>query len=199
MMPILLPVRVRRSVRATTVPATRPAVAPALHRARELGPGLHAQLLQHGGVIVERMAGEEEADRVVFALQPLGRQPGLDRRQRDRLARCRPPPNNSLCPTAAVLVRALRASRAWRRRPAKTRARFASKRVEGAGGGQAFQHALVDGARIDARGEVGEVGERRSPRAATIASTAWRADAFERGERVDGWCCLRPRSRRRSG
>ncbi len=28
MMPILLPVRVRRSVRATTVPATRPALAP---------------------------------------------------------------------------------------------------------------------------------------------------------------------------
>ena len=28
MMPILLPVRVRRSVRATTVPATRPAFAP---------------------------------------------------------------------------------------------------------------------------------------------------------------------------
>ena len=29
MMPILLPVRVRRSCRDTTVPATRPAVAPA--------------------------------------------------------------------------------------------------------------------------------------------------------------------------
>ena len=34
-------------------------------------------------VIVERMAGQEEADRVVFALQPVGRQPRLDRRERD--------------------------------------------------------------------------------------------------------------------
>ena len=31
--------------------------------------------------------------------------------------------------------------------------------TEGAGGGQALQHALVDGARIDAVGEIGEVGE----------------------------------------
>ena len=37
--------------------------------------------------------------------------------------------------------------------------------VEGAGGGEAFQHALVDGARIDARGEIGEIGERAARRA----------------------------------
>ena len=34
------------------------------------------------------------------------------------------------------------------------------ERVEGAGGGEAFQHPLVDRARIDAAGEVGQVGER---------------------------------------
>ena len=34
------------------------------------------------------------------------------------------------------------------------------QRVEGAGGGEAFEHALVDRARIDAAGEIGEIGER---------------------------------------
>ena len=53
------------------------------HRAGEFGPGLHPQPLQHGRVIVERMAGQKEADRVIFAPQPLGRQPRLDLRQHD--------------------------------------------------------------------------------------------------------------------
>ena len=57
--------------------------------------------------------------------------------------------------------------------------------VEGAGLRQTFQHALVDGARIDAVGEVGEIGElarfaRRDDRFHRLP-----ADAFERGERVD--------------
>ena len=75
MMPILLPVRVRRSVRATTVPATRPALRAGTDRTGELGPGLHPHALERGGVVVERMAGEEEADGVEFLLQPLGRRP----------------------------------------------------------------------------------------------------------------------------
>src|SRR5712691_8057212 len=75
MMPILLPVRVRRSTRATTVPATRPALAP------ELGPGLHPHALERDGIVVERVAGEEEADGVELLLQPLGRKPGLERGQ----------------------------------------------------------------------------------------------------------------------
>ena len=49
--------------------------------------------------------------------------------------------------------------------------------IEGAGGGEAFQHALVDGARIDAVGEVGQVGE------------------FTLAARRDD--CLRPPARRR--
>ena len=52
-------------------------------RARKFRPGLHPQPLQDGSVIVERMAGQEETDGVVFAPQPLGRQPGLDLRQHD--------------------------------------------------------------------------------------------------------------------
>ena len=79
MMPILLPVLVRRSVRDTTVAATRPAVAPPFTALRKLRPALHLHALERRGVIVERMAGEEKADRFVFAPQPLGRQPRLDR------------------------------------------------------------------------------------------------------------------------
>ena len=47
----------------------------------------------------------------------------------------------------------------------RPRARFGFERVEGAGGGKAFQHALVDGARIDAAGEIGQIGERLGRRA----------------------------------
>ena len=68
--------------------------------------------------------------------------------------------------------------------------------VEGAGGGEAFQHALVDRARIDARGEVGEIGER--PLFARFDDGFHRllADAFERGERIDDGLALAPRRRR---
>ena len=160
MMPILLPVRVRRSVRATTVPATRPAVAPALTARANSAQDCTRSFFSTHGVIVERMAGQEEADRLVFAAQALGRQPALDRRQSDRfaLASPPPPPNNSLCPTAAVSC--ARCARASTDVDAGKDARAVClETVEGAGGGQAFQHALVDGARIDARGEIREVGE----------------------------------------
>ena len=56
--------------------------------------------------------------------------------------------------------------------------------IEGAGGREAFEHALVDGARIDAAGEIGEIGEgmvaaRRHDRLDRLA-----ADALEGRERV---------------
>ena len=57
--------------------------------------------------------------------------------------------------------------------------------IERAGGGEAFQHALVDGARIDAAGEIGEIGERPLARAADDRLDRLPADALERGERVD--------------
>ena len=47
-------------------------------------------------------------------------------------------------------------------------------RIERAGGGETLQHPLVDRARIDAAGEIGEIGEGRSPRAARMLSTACR-------------------------
>ena len=45
-MPILLPVLVRRSARATTVPATRPAVAPCFTELQNAVQRLHLQPLR---------------------------------------------------------------------------------------------------------------------------------------------------------
>ena len=56
------------------------------------------------------------------------------------------------------------------------------QRVERAGGGQALDHALVDRARIDARGEIGERGE-RSAAAPRRSVDRLDADALQRGER----------------
>ncbi len=70
-MPILLPVLVRRSMRDTTVAAVR-----ARNRARPSPLGrtpprtcTFMRFFRIVGIVIERMAGEEEADRVVFALQ----------------------------------------------------------------------------------------------------------------------------------
>ena len=199
-MPILLPVLVRRSVRETTVAATRPALAPAFTERRELGPGLHLQLLQQRGVVVERMAGEEEADRLVFALQPVGRQPGLDRRQSRCVSRLRRAAEQ--CRSARPWRPRARAARSpsWRRRRRCARARLRLERVEGAGRDQAFQHALVDGARIDAarrnrRGRAnGLLAARLDDRFDRL-----RADALERGERVEDRVALDLEGRRPSG
>ena len=74
------------------------------------------------------------------------------------------------CPARRHLVRALRRAEHHVDGGEGARA-VVLQRIEGAGGGEAFQHALVDGARIDAVGEIGKVGERllaarrrRSPR-----------------------------------
>src|SRR6185312_2752425 len=57
--------------------------------------------------------------------------------------------------------------------------------IESAGSGKAFEHALVHGARIDARGEVGKAGKwLRNPRL-DDRFDGLPADAFERGERID--------------
>src|SRR6201981_3727606 len=48
------------------------------HSARKLRPRLHPHALEGGGIIVERVAGEEETDSVEFLLQPFGWKPRLD-------------------------------------------------------------------------------------------------------------------------
>ena len=182
MMPILVPFLVRRSVRATTVPATRPAPAPAFTARRKLRPGLHAQPLERGGIIVERMAAEEEADGVVFALQPLGRQPVFDRRQHDRRRRGRAAEQLRLA-DRRILVGALRGGEHGVDGGKSARAVFLDG-VEGAGGDEAFQHALVDRARIDAAGEIGKIGERPLAARGENALDRLAADAAQRRQRV---------------
>src|SRR3974390_2614767 len=78
----------------------------AFHRAGELRPWLHTQLLQDRRVVVERMARQEEADRIVFALEPVGRQPGLGLRQQDRLPLA-PAAEEFTLPDRCRLMRAL--------------------------------------------------------------------------------------------
>ena len=56
--------------------------------------------------------------------------------------------------------------------------------VERAGGGEAFQHAFVDGARIDAAGEVGNVLERLVVARGENAVDRLAADAAQRRERI---------------
>ena len=171
MMPILVPFLVRRSVRATTVPATRPAPAPFFHRAGEFRPRLHAQPLERRRIIVERMAGEEKADRFVFPLQALRRQPRFEHRQRHR--RRRGAAEQFVLAARFVVMGALR-RREHDIDGRKTARAVRLEAIERAGGGEAFEHALVDGARTDAAAEIGEVGEGASPRAARRLWTACR-------------------------
>ena len=167
-------------------------------RARELGIGLHAQALERGGVVVERMAGEEEADGVEFLLQPLGRGPRLDVRQPDRLARGRSAEGELQRAALGRLVLALRHRQHAVDRREHARA-VAFERVERARRGEALQHALVDGARIDAAGEVRKVGERLVAARLDDRLDRLAADAFERRERVVDGVARRRRTRRPSG
>ena len=57
--------------------------------------------------------------------------------------------------------------------------------IEGARSSETFQHALVDGARIDPSGKVGEVGERAVLPRRDDRLHGLLADTFERSERVD--------------
>ena len=82
-----------------------------------------------------------------------------------------------------VLVRALRRGEHGVDGREDARAVFLD-RVEGAGGDQAFQHALVDRARIDAAGEIGEIGERPLAARRENALDRLAADAAQRRERV---------------
>ena len=182
MMPILLPVLVRRSMRETTVAATLPAVAPVFTARENSAQDLHPQALQHGRVVVERMAGQEEADRVIFAAQPLGRQPRLDLRQHDG-RRVRRVAEHVVLADGRGLMAAL-AGGEDRIRAGKDARAVGLQRVEGAGGGEALDDALVDRARIDPRGEIRKRGEQALLALLDDHLDRLRTDALERGKRV---------------
>src|SRR6476620_5091354 len=117
-----------------------------LNRARDLCPGLDTQFLEHRGVILKRMSGQEKPDRLVFAAQPLSRQPGFDLWERDLLT----------CPTAAAqfaladrcrVVRALR-TREHGIHSSKDTCAVLLEQIERSRRGEAFEYALVHGTRI---------------------------------------------------
>ena len=167
------------------------------HGAGELGPGLHPHALERRGVVVERMPGEEEADGIELLLQPLGRQPRLDIAERQRRA-ARTPAEQLGLPDRRVVELALR--RRHDSIDGREHARaIAVQRIEGAGGGEAFQHALVDRTRIDAAREIGKIGERLFAARLDDRLDRLPADALEGRQRVVDGVARRPRRRRRSG
>ena len=93
------------------------------------------------------------------------------------------PPNSSDCPTSAEFVRALRRSqdRVDRREGARP---VAVECIERAGGREAFQHPLVDRARIDAAREIGEIGERLVAARRNDRVDRLGADAVQRRQRI---------------
>ena len=104
-------------------------------------------------------------------------------RQPDRLARRRAAEGELQRAALLRLVLALRHRQQAVDRREHPRA-VALERVEGAGRREAFQHALVDGARIDAAGEVRQVGERPVAARRDDGLDRLPADAFERRQRV---------------
>ena len=147
-------------------------------------PGEPAARLHQRRVVVDRMGAEIGADRRrtrAAGAPPAARDrprrgraaPARRRRRRDRRCRSRrarraPAPRRRFCRCS--------------RRPWRAAARAQSKAPAC---DQAFQRLAVDDLRIDARGEIGEVCE--GPRAARRDEVLdhLRADALQRGERVD--------------
>ena len=103
------------------------------------------------------MAGEEEADRLELARQPVGRHQGLAGRSSIGGGRAR-------CAAEEVVLacRSRPRSDGCRRRIdaidiGERRGAVDAELIEGAGRGEGLERALVDEARIDARGEIRHV------------------------------------------
>ena len=152
------------------------------HGARKLRPRLHPHALEGGGIIVERVAGEEKTDGVEFLLQPLGRKPGLDLADCKRGVR-RAAAEQFRLPNHHVIIGTLCAREHGIHGRKHARA-IAFERIEGAGRGQTLQHALVHRARIDGGGEIGQIGE--PPPAACLDDgfDCLTTDPFQRGQCV---------------
>ena len=154
-----------------------------LHRAGELRPGLHAQPLQRRRIVVERMARQEEADRIVFLLQLLLRQPRLDRGQ-DQRRRVGVPsrtgcaarwsrPDDGSGRRRGSRRRRQRCARGWARSQsnAPAAARLSITRLFSAFGGTREAKSASE-------------VKARSPRASTISSHRRGPHALQRRERV---------------
>ena len=107
------------------------------------------------------------------------------------------PPNMSFWPMRRGLVAALAGGENGLGAGEHARA-VGIERVEGAGGGEAFDDALVDGARIDPRGEIRQRGEQPFLARLDDQLDRLRADALQRRPARNRWCCRRPRRWRRN-
>ena len=198
-MPIFEPDLVRRSDLSMTETATLATPgAVGAHGLGEIGEALHAQPLQHMLVIVERMARQEEADGVVLAPQPLGRSPGLDRRDAEGLLHHAAAEQLRLA-AGSRLARAVRQGQhAVDRRHGAGAVRL--QRIERAGRDQRLDGAAVDQLGVDPAGEIGKVRERAAGAARGHDGFDRRAaDALDRAQRIADRAVRRRRTRRRSG
>ncbi len=153
------------------------------HRLAEIRPALHPQPLERGGVVVERMAGQKEADRVIFAAQPLGRQPRLDLRQHDARRVGHATEHIALTKLLGLVV-AL-AGGDDRLGTGEHRGAVAVDLVKSAGRRQTFDQALIDGTRIDLGGEVSERAELAALPPCHDLLDRVVADTLQSGERVE--------------
>src|SRR5262249_15884234 len=153
-----------------------------LDRACKLCPGLHAQLLQHRSIVVERVPGQEEANGFVFPTQTLRRQPSFDLWQRDLLA-CRTPAEQFVLADSRSVVSALRTGKHRINSSKRARAVFVEY-IERPGCGKTFEQPFVHRSRIDARREVREIREYAVLSPCDDRLDRLPANAFECGERV---------------
>ena len=152
--------------------ATRPRLGGEVH------PRLGAERFEHVLVVVERMAGEEEADRLELARQPVGRHPRLGGAKLDRGRHLLGAGKQIVLALGACLQRPV-AGRDQAVDIGEGRGAVEAKLIKGAGGGKRLERALVDQARIDAPREVRDVAERSAAsRSWAICSTAWRPTFF---------------------
>ena len=97
------------------------------------------------------------------------------------------PPNMSFWPDGRGLMAAL-ARRQDRLGAGEHPRAIGIERVEGAGGGEALDDALVDRARIDPRGEIGQRGEQPVLARLDDQFDRLRADALQRRPARNRWC-----------
>ena len=102
------------------------------------------------------MAGEEEAHRLELMRQPVGRDPRLCGAELDRRRRARGTGEEVVLSAGLVRKRSI-ASGHDAIDIGERRGAVDAKLIERAGGGERLQRTLVDEARIDGAGEIGDV------------------------------------------
>ena len=181
----LLPFCDRRSRADTTTPARRPAAAPRSARASSSAKRDDAELGQHARIGVERMAGEEEADRLELVLQPLHGRPRPSAAVMSICGRVSPPAAEQIVDALCRVRRDAVGERQHLLDVAVHQRAVGLQLIEGAGCSQRLQRALVERLGVAAAGEIGQVLERALGGAlGDDALDRLRADVLERRQRI---------------